>query len=79
LRIRVGGLLEDQPAAANKNASECQDCWREPQNTPNNLGKPPEPAKMQFGKPIQALVGEMVRRIEEEEGIKRLWERKIDS
>src|SRR5207245_1914691 len=33
---------------------------------------------MQPGEPRQALVGKTVSRIEEEEGVKRPWERKID-
>src|ERR1700674_5535560 len=33
---------------------------------------------MQLGKPKQALVSKMVSGIEENEGVKRFWERKID-
>src|SRR5260370_40910901 len=45
---------------------------------PKSLGKPAETAKMQLGEPKQGLVGKMVSGIEEEEAVKRLWERKID-
>src|ERR1700676_2734659 len=33
---------------------------------------------MQLGEPKQALVGKMVGGIEEEQGVKKLWQRKID-
>jgi hypothetical protein len=46
--------------------------------TPQHLGKPTEPAKVQSGEPIQPSVGETVVGIEDEKSVKTMWERNID-
>ncbi len=79
MRIRVGGLFVDHPAAANERAGECQDGRYKSQKSPKSLGKPAEHSKMQLGEPQQALVGKMVSGIKEVQTVKKLWERKIDS
>jgi len=78
LSIWVGGFIVHHAAAANKNAGECQDGRYKSQQSPKGLSKPAESAKMQLGEPRQPFVGKMVSGIQEEQGVKDLWEREID-
>ena len=77
--IRVRRLLVDNAPAANKDARKCENRRYKTCDGPRCLGKPVKPSKMQLREPGQALVGNAVGGIQQEQDCEPLWERKIDS